>query len=203
MSASTQRVSLAQRRVEPNRAAHQRLQLGDQLGAGVPGADHHEAQPRRTLVGIVGGVRQLELLQHVVTQVDGLGQRLEADRVLGEARDGEHAADRAERHHQAVPADRALRPAGGHVGAGAAVEVHGGDVAHPHARASQRLPQRHHHVTRLDRAGRRLRQQRRVQHVVLGVDQHDLGLVLGQPPLQAPGGVHAAEPAAEHQDPFG
>jgi len=86
------------------RVAHEILELGHGLDARVPAAHEDERQPPAALGRVVDGRRQLELLEDVVSQVDGLGDGLEPDAVLDEARDGRGARDRAERDDERVEA---------------------------------------------------------------------------------------------------
>ena len=89
------------------------LHLGQRLEAGVAAADHHEGQQLVALARVVRGVGHLQALDHVVAQPDRVRQRLEADRVLLEPRDRQHARHRAVRDHQTVvPGLVLVRPPG-------------------------------------------------------------------------------------------
>jgi len=178
------------------------VQLGDQLGAGVAGAHHDEGAARSTFLGVVAGVGQLELLEDVVAQEDAFGEGLEAARVLDQAGDRQQSGDRAGGQDQVVPGEGARLAFGRLDVAGALVDVDPRDLADDQPRAVQHAAERDDDVPGLDRAGGGLRQQRRVEHEVLGVDEHDLGHAGGQLPLEVTRGVHAPEPTADHQDPL-
>ena len=85
------------------------LQLGDPLDARVARADEHERQVLAPLLRVVDRLGDLQVQQRAVAQRDRLGQRLEADRVLGEPGDGQRARHRAEREHELVVAQCAPR----------------------------------------------------------------------------------------------
>jgi hypothetical protein len=70
------------------------VQLGERLNAGEPAADHNERQRPLQLLRILDRRGVIELCEHVVAQVYCLGQVLEANRVLGQARDGRRPGDR-------------------------------------------------------------------------------------------------------------
>ena len=109
-STSSQRRGTPQLRVVAGRVAAQVLELGHRLDARVAAADEHEREPAPAL-GLVGSGRgQLELAEHVVSQVDRLGHALEPDRVLEQAGDRCGARHRAERDHEGVERER-HRPA--------------------------------------------------------------------------------------------
>ena len=83
------------------RAAHEVVQLGERLDAGVAGAYEREREP--PLGGVEVGVREVELVQHVVAQRDRVGEVLELERVLAHGH-GRRARQRAERDHDLVVA---------------------------------------------------------------------------------------------------
>jgi hypothetical protein len=85
------------------------LQFGQRLHPGVAAAGEHERQGRAADVVRGGGGRGVEPTEHVVAQVDGLADGLEADPGLRQARDGKNPGDRPRREHQQVIADRPLR----------------------------------------------------------------------------------------------
>jgi hypothetical protein len=86
----------AQHRVVAHGVAHEVGKLSECLHAGVAGADEDEGQLAAAMRVRRGGYRNLEPRQHVVSQVGRLGERLEAERVLGEAGNRQRADDRAE-----------------------------------------------------------------------------------------------------------
>jgi len=65
-------------RVTAQRGAGEQLSLGGHFGAGGAGADHHEGAPGLALCRVVAGVGELQLAEHVVAQVQGLGDVLES-----------------------------------------------------------------------------------------------------------------------------
>ena len=78
-------------RVQLDRLGGEVLELGESLDPGVAGADEHEAQvfgPARRVFQRLGDVHAIE---HLVAHGGRIGQRLEADRMLGKARDGQRA----------------------------------------------------------------------------------------------------------------
>ena len=79
---------VAHGRVVAHGVAHEVGQLGQGLDPRVARAHEHEREVALGLGpdGALGG--QLELAEHVVAQVDRVGERLEAQAVLGQARDG-------------------------------------------------------------------------------------------------------------------
>ena len=83
-----------------------RLQLGGRLNAGEPAAGYHERQRPPPLLRVLDRRGVVELSQHVVAQVYRLGQGLEANRVLGQARDGQRPGHRTGGQHQDVVAQR-------------------------------------------------------------------------------------------------
>ena len=89
-------------RVAVHRVGGEVLQLGQRLEAGVAAADEDVGEqffaPRRVL----GRVGFLQRLDHVVAEVDRVGEALEPDRVLGQAGHRQHPRDRAEREQQLV-----------------------------------------------------------------------------------------------------
>ena len=92
-------------RVAVHRVGGEVLELGERLETGVAAADEDVGEqllaPRRVL----GRVRHLERLDHVVAEPDRVGEALEADRVLVEPRDRHRARDRADREHELVVAE--------------------------------------------------------------------------------------------------
>ena len=96
----------------------------------------------------------------------GVGEVLEAERVLGEAGHRQHARDRAERDDQLVVVERLVAPVErAHVDL-VARRVRARSRGRAEVRPLELLAQRHHHVARLERAGRGARQQRRVEQEV-------------------------------------
>ena len=94
------------RTVSRGRCARQRvgeeLPVRGHLGAGVARADHHEGGAGLLLGRVLRLLGQLDLTDHVVVQVDRLGQAPEAVGVLGHAGDGQQLVDAADGEHQPV-----------------------------------------------------------------------------------------------------
>jgi hypothetical protein len=123
---------------------------------------------RRRVVRLL--VRGLELSQHAVAQVDRVGEVLEAERVLREARDGERPRDRARCEHELLVGDlEAARVRGLHVH-DATLLVQRRRGAEQQLGVPAHLAQGHDDVARLERARGRLGQHRRVEHEVLAAD---------------------------------
>jgi hypothetical protein len=183
---------LAQPRVVAQGVAHQIGELGESLDARVPGADEHERQVTPCAGDVGTGVRQLQLAQHVVTQCDRVGEILEAVAVLGETGNWERAADRPERDHQ--PVVRELERSVGRFDRDRpALPVEGRSAAQQELGARAHHPQRHDHVTGLERARGSLGQERREEHEVLRTDDRRLGAALAEQPCNPAAGKAAAE----------
>jgi hypothetical protein len=168
-------------------------QLRERFDPGVAGADEDERQSPRPLLLGERGVGRLELVEDVVAEVDRVGKRLEGERVLGEARDGQRARHGAERQNEVAPLDRLL-PLVRLDGGGARVEIEGGHAAEDQLRVRAHLPQRHDAVARLEHSRRRFRQQRGVEHEVLLA--HDRRAAVAELARD----VRAGEAAADHED---
>ncbi len=78
------RAGLTAARVALDRVAREVRQLGDPLEPGVAAADEHEAQVLGARVLVVEPLGELEVAHDPVAQRRRLGDRLEADRVLGQ-----------------------------------------------------------------------------------------------------------------------
>ena len=130
----------------------------------------------------------------MVAEVDRVGKRLERERVLGQAGHRQRTRDGAERQHEVIPRDR-LRAFVGLDGGRLRLEVDAGRAAEDHLGVRTHRAQRHDAVARLERSGRSLREQRRVEHEVLVA--HDRCPALAE----LAGDVSAGEAAAEHEHP--
>ena len=187
-------------RVALDRVGGEVLQLGERLEARVAAADEDVGQkllaPRRVL----GGVRALERLDHVVAQPDRVGQALEPDRVLVEAGNGQRARDRADGDEELVVADLLVLALVRRERQRAGLGVVGGDRAEAQVRALQDVAQRRDDVARLQRPGRRLRQERRVEHEVDVVDEREPRRLARQEALELAGGRHPGEPTSGDDD---
>ena len=78
-------------------------QLHGEFGPRVGRTDDDDRPPGRGPLGIVVDIGQFELLEHVVTQIERLGGRLQPARVDGEPGHVEEAGDGTRRQHQAIP----------------------------------------------------------------------------------------------------
>ena len=144
------------------------------------------------MIGVLGEIDQVIAQEHRVLQL------LVVQRPGLDARDPEGRRDPAERDDETVVVDHAL----GQVDPPRA-EIDTLDAIAPEAEspASPDVADRLHDVAGLDERGGHLRQQRGEQEIVLVTDQEDLDVgTVAQPPLQDANRLHAAEPAAEHDD---
>ena len=179
---------------------HEVLQLGDALQPRVARTDEHEGEVLLAAAAVTERLGDLQLEQSPVTERDGVGNRLEAEAVLGEPGHREHPGDRAHRDDQLVVAQDLGSPVGRRVAQLRERRVGTGYRPEPDVGALQLLAQRDHHVARLERAGRGPRQQWRVEQEVLRAHERDLRRMPGQDALEAAGGVEAAEPSAGYDD---
>ena len=189
-------------RVVAQRVAGHVLHLGQRLDAGVAAADEDEGQRPAADLRVGRGGRHVEPVQHVVAQVDGLTDGLEADAVLAQAGDRQRPGDRAGGDDDVVVRDLPGRAADRLHDRGLAGVVDPGHRAGDDLALAQLPPQRHHGVPGRDVAGRRLGQERLVGHVRLRVDDDDLGLTGAELLGQAQGGVEADVPGTHHKDPL-
>ena len=136
----------------------------------------------------------------MVAQPDRVGEALEADRVLVEPGNRQRAADRAEREQQLVVVELlGVALVGGQLDR-VAGRVVAGDRAEAQVGALEDVAQRRDDVARLERAGGRLREQRRVEQEVDVVDEDQPGRLLRQDPLELAGGVGSREPSSCDDD---
>ena len=167
-------------------------ELCQRLDAGVARPDEHERKPARSLLLVERGVGRLELVEDVVAQVDRVGECLERECVLGQTGDRQRPRHGAECQHELAPPDR-LRPLVRVNGRRLRFEVERGDAAEDELRVRAHDAQRHDAVARLERPGRGLGQERRVEHeVFLADDRGAAGPELARD-------VGAGEAAAEHE----
>lgn len=155
--------------------------MGGDLGAGVARAHHDEGRAGLLLGRVLGQLGQLDLADHVVVQVDRLGQASETMGILGHPGDRQQLVDAADREHQ--PVVRQLTPLPLRVGEAdpAVGQVDPVGLADDHPYPGQGAGQRHRDPAGLDHPGGHLGQQRQVEEVVGRVQQHDLGTPAGQP----------------------
>ena len=158
-----------QARVVAGRVVDEIGQLRQRLDARVARADEDEGQPALPLRVVERRVGVLQLAEHVVAEMDRLGQRLEGEGVLGESRHRHRPRHRAEGDHQLLPADR-LRAGVGLDRRRARLQVDGGRAPEQQLRVRAHRPERDDRVARLQRPRCGLRQQRRVEHEVLRRD---------------------------------
>ena len=179
--------------VAVHRVGGEVLELGQGLETGVAAADEDVGEHLLPARRVLGRVRHLQGLDDVVSEPDRVGEALEADCVLVEARHREGPGNRADREHQLVVAQvlglAIVHPRLDRAGGG----VVGGDRAQPEVGALEDLPQRGDHVARLQQPGRRLGQERRVEDEIDVVDEHQPRRLLRQQVLQLPGTVGARE----------
>src|SRR5699024_9433089 len=81
------------------------LDLADRLDTGEATADEGEGQHPAAYVRVPGGGGHVHLVQHLVAHGDGFFDLLEADAVLRQARDGQHAGHRPQCDHHVVVGD--------------------------------------------------------------------------------------------------
>ena len=155
----------AQARVVAERVLGEVGQLRERLDTRVAGADEDEGQPPRPLLVVERSVGQLELLEDVVAQIDRIGQRLEREPVLGQARDGKRPRHGAECDDEIAPAHRAAVDQ-----RGASLEIEALRPPEQELGVGAHHAQRDDGVPRLERARGGLGQQRRVEHEVLRAD---------------------------------
>jgi hypothetical protein len=190
----------ARPRVAVHRVGGEVLQLGQRLQARVATADEDVGEEFFALVRILGRVRFLQGLDHVVAQVDRVGEALEPDRVLDQARHRQHPRDRAHRQQQLVvgqllgfavlgPQRHRLR-----------LRVVADDRAESQIGPLQDVAQRRHHVPRLQGSCRRLWQEWRVEREVRLVDERQPRRLLRHRPLQLPRRRSAAEATTRDHD---
>ena len=179
----------------------EQLALGGYLGPGVPGAHDDERGPRRPLGRVLGQLGKLELPQHVIAQVHGLGDRLEADRVVGDTGDGQQPGHRAAGQHQPIPDQRPRPTLDIDQRARPRRKIDCRDVPERDLGARQAGPQRHRDAARLQDRRRDLGQQRHVEHVVRGIHRDELCRPRRQQALQRLQAVKSGEPRAHDQDP--
>ena len=120
--------------------------------------------------GIELGIGSFQLPQDVVTQMDRIGEVLEAERVRGEAGNGERPGDGAERQHEVLPGDVERARLRRLDVCGSPLRVDRGHAAEQQLGVRAHLAQRHDDVPRLERPGRGLGKERRVEHEVLRAD---------------------------------
>jgi hypothetical protein len=144
-------------------------------------------------VGFGGGRSGgLQPRQHVISEVNRLGQRLEAERVLGEARNRQRADNGAECDDEI----RVPEPEDALVGLNlnaALAGVVGENAAEHEVCVPAHRSEGDDGVPRFKRPGCRFRQHRREEHEVLGADDRRAA------PPESPCDVGTGKPAADDQ----
>jgi hypothetical protein len=142
---------------------------------------------------------QLELLDEVISQVEGLGGGLQSPRVHRESRHVEQPRHRTGREHQPVPGHRLGALFGIAIRQRAPGEVHTAHAAANGANAFERVGQRDRDEAGVDDPSGDVRQQRRVQHVIDRRSHPDIdGCVpSSEDPGQTAGAGESGEPAAD------
>jgi hypothetical protein len=187
-------------RVTVHRVGGEVLELGQRLEAGVAAADEDVGEQLFAPARVLGRVGFLQRLDDVVAQVDRVGEALEPDRVLGQPRHRQHPRGRAERQQQLVVGHRLGFAVFGPQRHRLRLGVMADDRPDPQIGPFQHLPQRRHHVPRLQRPRGRLRQERRVEREVRLVDQGQPRRLLRHHPLQLMRGSRAAEATTRDHD---
>ncbi len=162
-------------RVVAQRVADEIRKLGKRLDSRVAGSDEDEREVRLCTLAVVLGRGRFEPAQHVVAEVDRVGEVLEAEPVLGEPGDWQRARERAECEDCLLVVDDDC-PGTGLDRRDALLRVEGGEPPEKQLGMRTHHSQRHDHVTRLERARRGLGQHRRVEHEVLLADDRRAAL---------------------------
>ena len=179
-------------RVVAQRVADEVGELGERLDARVARSDEDEREVRLGALAVVLGRGRLEPAQHVVAEVDRVGEVLEAEPVLGETGDRQRPRERAEREDGPLVVDGERLRTGLDRG-DALLRVERREPAEEQLGVRAHHPQRHDDVARLERARGGLGQHRRVEHEVLLADDRRAALA------EQAGDVRAGEAAAEDE----
>jgi hypothetical protein len=180
--------------VVADRVAHEVGELRQRLDARVAGADEDEGQLTLPVRLVRGDVGRLQPLQDVVAEVDRVGEVLEAERMVGEPGNRQRPRDRANGDDEVLVAD--VDEAFERLDLDAAVaEVERRRMPEDELGVRAHRPQRYDDVARLERARRRLREQRGEEHRVLRVDDRRAALA------EVVGDVAAGVPAADDHRP--
>ena len=189
-----------QLRVVGEQLGGQGHRLGEPLHPRETATDERHRQQPRPLRSRGQGRRVIEGGQQSIADGDGFLDLLQADGLVGQARDGERPGDRSGRDHQQVVAEVVLSSVVRGDRHRAVGVVDGGRRAGHHARPAQMAAQRHDRVPRFDRSRDHLRQEGLVRHVGPRIEHGHPCFAGLQPPLQLPGGVEAGVAAAHDQD---
>ncbi len=185
---------VAKRRIVAQGVAYEVGQLAERFDPRVARADEDEGQLAAPM-GLVGGRGGgLQSPEDVVPEVDRIREILEAEPVVGEPGDRQHAGNGSDCDHELRVADREHAVLGLDPDEPSfRVELVG--VSEEQLRVRAHQPQWDHGVPRLERARGGLREERREEHEVLGADDGRAALP------QEPCDVRAGEPAADDQRP--
>ncbi len=82
-------------RIASHRIPRQRFQLRQGFDAGIAAADERERQVVAPLLVVSETLGHVELMQHAIAEPDRIGQRLEANGVVGQTGNGQRGGDRA------------------------------------------------------------------------------------------------------------
>jgi hypothetical protein len=187
-------LGIAQTRVVAEGVADEVGELGEGLDAGVAGSDEDEREMGPHARWVALGRCGLQLTEDVVAEVDRVREALESERVLWESRNRQHARHGAERHDEVVVLELGRRALDDDADAPRLL-VDGRRVPQQQLRVRAHDAERDDDVARLEGAGGRLGQHRRVEHEVLGTDNRRARLA------EQAGDVAPGEAAAEDERP--
>ena len=176
-------------RVVTQRVADEIRELGERLDARIARSDEDERQVCLGALAVVLGRGRLEPAQHVVAELDRVGEVLEAETVLGEAGDRQRPRERAQREDGLLVVDDERLRTGLDRG-DALLRVERREPSEEQLGVRAHHPQRHDDVAGLERARRGLGQHRRVEHEVLLADDRRAALA------EQAGDVRTGEAAA-------
>ncbi len=142
------------RELAPSEQAREVGELARELGAGVAAARNDEREQPPPLVRVALDLGQLEHLEQVVPQSQAVGEGLQLERVLGEARVDLEVLGRADADHEVVVDELGARAvevaARDHA---PRVEVDRLDLRHVHRSGREDPPRRAEHVPDADASG--------------------------------------------------
>ncbi len=192
-------VFAAQRRIKPQAAIKQVIDLTGHLDAAEPAADHREAEQPAAAFGVGLRLRVLQLRDDPVAQHDGVAQRLERQGMSPRARDDAGIDHHAAGQHKVLVGlclDAAvfqliLNPPPGQV-----QSRHDGRAA---AGVFQELPDRPDHMQRVDGRPDNFGQHRRKSQEVFLTNENNLP-ARRQPAFEIAGKISAGKSAADDND---
>ena len=176
-------------------------QLARDLCPRIAAACDDEGEQPAALGRVALDVRELEHLEHVVLQLQALAERLQLERVLGEARVGAEALAAAEAEHEVVVVELEARavevPAGDDL---ARIEVDRLDLGDVHLRGREDPSHRAEHAARPDPTRDHLPDEAMEGVEVVTTDNSDVDLAALDRPPELAGQRDRDVAAAEHQD---